>query len=405
MRRLLSVLHHPVYGGPHNEALRLAPARAALGWETLVLLPDDGNAAAARLRESGVTVRQLPLHRLRASRDPGLQLRFPLGFAADIRRIRRLIREERVDLVVVGGLVNPQAALAARLEHVPVVWQILDSRTPWLLRRVFMPVVGRLADAVLFAGRGLIDLHAGSRSLAVPCFVYYPPVQTTRFQPTSDPRAALRSLGIPEGASVVGMVANLNPQKGIEFFIRTASYVYRARPDTWFLVIGARHGTHDGYWKRLEAEMQQAGVPRDRFIFAGERTDVERYYPAMAVKLITSVPRSEGTPTTAIEAMACGVPVVTTDVGAVAEVVQHTVTGFVVPPLDANALAQATLRLLNDPDRRERMGAAGRCRAVARYDVAVCAADQVRAFDAAIQHHARRSGHAIPSRPGPVERL
>lgn len=382
---LLMVIHYPIFGGPHNEALRLNAERLRRGWSTLVLLPDEPGNAAARLRAGGVDVLQMPLHRLRMSPDPRLQLGFGVGFAADIDRIRRLIRERQIDLVLVGGLVNPQAALAARLERTPVVWQILDSRAPAALRLVLMPVVSRLADAILFDGEGLIALHAGKRRLGVPAFVYYPPVDTQSFQPSPSQRRQTRqALGIPEDAPVVGMVANLNPQKGIEYFIRAAAAIYRSQPQSWFVVVGARYATHQAYTARLAAEARASGIPQERLIFTGEQPDVQHYYPAMDVKLITSVPRSEGTTTTAMEAMACGVPVVATGVGAVSEVVEDGVTGFVVPPLDSAAIARATLRLLEDRGLRTRMGQEARRRAVERYDASVCADTQIRAFDTAM---------------------
>ncbi|MDE3097660.1 MAG: glycosyltransferase, partial [Chloroflexota bacterium] len=103
----------------------------------------------------------------------------------------------------------------------------------------------------------------------------------------------------------------------------------------------------------------------------------------------TSVPRSEGVPTVVLEAMACGLPVVATDVGAVADVVEDGVTGFVVPPLDPPAIARAALRLLDDAALRERMGHAGRARAVERFSVERCTEVHVQAYDLALRRRGR----------------
>ncbi len=387
-RRFLLVVHYPIFGGPHNHAQRLCTPLALRGWETLVLLPSEPGNAAARLSDEGIEVVQIPLHRLRARRDPRLAFAFCRAFPAEVARIRRVIRERRVALLVVGGLVNPHSAIAARLEHIPVVWKIVDSRSPRVLRRVLMPLVDRLADSVMYDGQALVQLHCGLKPPKVPSFVYFPPVDTQRFAPSAERRAQGRArLGIPADAPVIGMVANLNPQKGIEFFIRAASRIHKQRPDAWFVSVGARYETHKKYYEQLQAELGASALPGDRFIFAGEKFDTENYYPIMDVKLITSVPASEGTTTTAMEAMACGVPVVATNVGAVAEVVESGETGFVVPPLDDRALAEATMRLIRDPSLRERMGAQGRRRAVERFDVEICADHQVEIFEAAIRHH------------------
>lgn len=391
--KFLFAIHYPVFGGPHNQALRLAGVLRERGWETLVLLPDEPGNAAARLREGGVEVWQAPLSRLRAAPDLRLHVRLLAGLPSQIARIRRILREHEIDLVLIGGLVNPHAAVAARLEGVPVVWQILDTRPPMTLRRALMPLVLKVADAVMFDGNGLLDLHLGRKPIPQPTFIYYPPVDTMQFMPNEGHRNAIRDeFGIPRDEPLVGMVANLNPQKGIEYFVRAAGIIYKIVPDTRFLVVGAYYDSHRDYADEIAAEVRAARIPEDRFIFTGARADVEKFYPAMDVKLITSVPRSEGTTTTAMEAMACGVPVVATDVGAVREVVEDSVTGFVVPPQDPEAIARATLRLLGDPDLRRRMGKAARERAIARYDVETCAATHIRAFEAAIAHHRLRKG-------------
>jgi glycosyltransferase involved in cell wall biosynthesis len=384
--RFLHVIHYPVFGGPHNEVLRLARPLAERGWVPLVLLPQEPGTAVERLESAGIEVVQRPLHRIRATTDPSHHVRMAAAFRREVSAIRRLINERGIDLVLIGGLVNPHGAVAARHEGVPVVWQIVDTRPPFLIRRALTSFVLRLSDAVMFNGRALIRSHVGGRPLDIPYTVYDPPVDTALFTVSPERRRRTRRLlGIPDDALVVGTVANLNPQKGLEFFIRAAAIMYRALPGTRFMSVGAHHATHRGYEEQLESELSSSGIPRERFIFTGGRSDVEKFYPAMDVKLITSVPRSEGTTTTAAEAMACGLPVVSTDVGAVREVVEHGVTGFIVSPGDAKALARHALRLLENDDLRSRLGAAGRQEAVERFDTSVCVPKYLRVFETAVR--------------------
>jgi glycosyltransferase involved in cell wall biosynthesis len=401
----LIVIHYPVFGGPHNQVLRLKAALAERGWDSLVVLPAEPGNAADRLRLAGVAVDQIPLHRLRARLDPRLHLRYIAGFAPEVGRIRRLIRMRRIDLVVVGGLVNPHAAVAAHLERVPVVWQVLDMSTPAPLWGLLRPLVRRLAHALMFDGQALLDHYVGSAAGFPPSFVFYPPVDTERFRPSGEFRRRSReALGVPGDAPVVGMVANLNPEKGIEYFIRAAALIYRQCPDAWFLVVGAKYATHETYFARLQLEMRESGVPLERFVLAGERPDVEYLYPAMDVKLITSI--REGTTTTAMEAMACGLPVVATDVGAVHEVVEQGSTGFLVAPRNPESIAEATLRLLANDGLRQAMGEAARQQAVSRFDVRRCADTFVRAYETALaQSHRWRGGALSAAGPASEERV
>jgi glycosyltransferase involved in cell wall biosynthesis len=388
--KVLCVVHSPFFGGPHNEALRLEQPLRRRGWEIEVAIPDEPGSAAARLEAAGVPVHSLPLSRLRASPDPRLLLRFARDFRPSVDRLEETIEETGADVVQIGGLVNPHAAFAARRAGAAVVWQIVDSRSPAPVRRAAMLVVRRLADAVMFDGEALIGLHGGRESLAVQTFVYFPPVDTERFVPSAESRRQVRDeLGIPGDAPVVGTVSGLNPMKGVEYFVGAAAQVAATRPETWFIVVGGAPASHRDYGERLRRLADEL-VFSNPVVFAGERSDVERWYPAFDVDLITSLPRSEGTTTTALEAQACGVPVVATRVAAVGEVVADGVTGLLVPPEEPRAIADAVLRLLGDDALRARMGAAGREEAIERFDVE-CAADvYVQAYESALAYAAER---------------
>ena len=135
--KVLCVVHSPFFGGPHNEALRLREPLRRRGWEIEVAIPDEPGSAGRRLEAEGVPVRALPLSRLRASPDPRLLLRFARDFSATVRRLEAAIEATDADVVQIGGLVNPHAAVAARRRGAAVVWQIVDSRAPTAVLRVW----------------------------------------------------------------------------------------------------------------------------------------------------------------------------------------------------------------------------------------------------------------------------
>lgn len=388
--KVLCVVHSPFFGGPHNEAVRLREPLRRRGWEIEVAIPDEAGSARKRLEAAGVPVHVLPLSRLRASPDPRLLLRFLRDFRPSVRRLEKTIESTAADVVQIGGLVNPHAAVAARRAGSAVVWEIVDSRAPAPLRRLAMTLVRRLADAVMFDGEALIALHGGRETLAAPVVVYFPPVDTARFVPSAEHRRNVREqLGVPSDAPVVGMVSSLNPMKGVEHFLEAAALIASSRPETWFVVVGGVPGSHRAYGEALRRRAGELALPHP-VVFVGERADVERWYPAFDVDVITSLPRSEGTTTTAMEAQSCGVPVVATRVAAVAEVVADGVTGVLVPPERPRAIADAVLRLLDDETLRAGLGAAGRAAAVERFDAEHAANVFVHAYEAALAHAATR---------------
>jgi glycosyltransferase involved in cell wall biosynthesis/uncharacterized protein YbaR (Trm112 family)/SAM-dependent methyltransferase len=399
--RVLSVIHYPTFGGPHNRNARLAPHLAARGWQTTVVLPLESGNAAERLRDAGVEVVQAPLHRLRASPSPVTQARSWASFPSEVSALRRLIQERGADVVLLNGLVNPHAAIAARLEDVPVVWQLLDTRTPMALRRALMPLVTRLADAVMSTGVDVARVHPGALLLGDRLVPFFPPVETSTFRPDAERRARARAeLGVPEGACVVGTVGNLNPQKGHEYLLRASAILRGRGQEVAVHILGAHTPTQAEYEARLHEEARALGLC-DVLVFSDPGARVAELLPAFDVFVLASVPRSEGVPTVVLEAMSCGIPVVATDVGAVREVVEDGVTGIVVPPLDPDAIAIAVGKLLADPLLRTRMGSTARARAVERYDAQACADTHVRAFEVAIAHRRlqRASSFEAPAPP------
>jgi glycosyltransferase involved in cell wall biosynthesis len=236
----------------------------------------------------------------------------------------------------------------------------------------------------MFNGRAVEELHVGGRPLKVPSFQFTGGVDLKRFHPDQELRAETRRrFGVPEDALFVGTVANLNPMKGIEYFIRAASTVFRQNPDSWFLINGSTYATHRAYTAALHREAADSGVPPERFIWTDGLP--QDNYAALDITLVTSRPRSEGTTTTAPESLACGVPVVATDVGSVREVVRNGVTGVVVPPDAPELLARETLRLGADPDLRRRLGVAGRREVAGQHSMETTASVCDRAFRAALE--------------------
>lgn len=121
----------------------------------------------------------------------------------------------------------------------------------------------------------------------------------------------------------------------------------------------------------LEAEIRSLEID-DRVELAGEVTDVPTRLRDADVFVLSS--RSEGLPISVLEAMAAGLPVVASDVGGLKELVEQGISGTLVPPGDAPALARALAELGDDRERRRREGAAGRRRVVARFSIDACRA-------------------------------
>lgn len=179
-------------------------------------------------------------------------------------------------------------------------------------------------------------------------------IDLARFVP-GDAVAARARLGLPERRTL-GIVATLRDWKGHRYLFDAIAGGRDAWSDWNVIVVG------DGpYRPKFEAHVASQGLA-DRVLFVGQQNDVVPWLQALDLFALPSY-GEEGVPQAIMQAMACGVPVVSTTVGAITEAVDDGVTGLVVAPRDAQALAAALSTLRDDAAMRARFGAAARMRA------------------------------------------
>jgi L-malate glycosyltransferase len=167
-------------------------------------------------------------------------------------------------------------------------------------------------------------------------------------------RFPLDEVGHRTTARRVGIVANLRPVKGLDDFIRAASVVMTAHPDTTFHIGGEGPLRYD--LERLAAERSLG----DRFVLEGALNDVPGFLADLDVAVLPS--RSEGMSNALLEYMAAGKAIVATAVGGNTRLIEDGTHGFLVPPNDPAILAAAVSRLLGDAELAERLGRAARRR-------------------------------------------
>jgi glycosyltransferase involved in cell wall biosynthesis len=272
-----------------------------------------------------------------------------------------LIRTEGVVLVHTQKMNTLVGDLAARAEGVRSVHSIHEVPLwPEALYRAMAAPIPRLADRVVLTCEPSRGLLAESERHSSHVRLIYNGIALEA--PPAD-RAALRSrLGVPDGAAFVTSGGRLAPSKGFEFFLEAAQRIAILRRDVRFRLIGDIIAEEDApYRDRIRAQARRLDLG-ERLVLEGFRDDYRTVIGASDVFVLPSV--YDTLPSIVIEAMGMGVPVVATNVGGVPEQVEDGVTGVLVPPNDPTALADAVLALLDDPDRRQRMGKAARTRAL-----------------------------------------
>jgi glycosyltransferase involved in cell wall biosynthesis len=183
---------------------------------------------------------------------------------------------------------------------------------------------------------------------------------------TADRERCRRRLGLPDGAFVMAIVANLIPYKGHADLLAALGAIAPRLPRPWRLLVVGRD---EGIGASLREQAKGSGLA-EQVIWLGERMDVEAILPAVDLALLVS--HEEGFSNALIEAMAQGLPVVATAVGGNLDAIVDGQSGRLVPVGDSGRLGDAILELAWDAAARRRIGAAARERTLALFSRTAC---------------------------------
>lgn len=289
------------------------------------------------------------------------------------REMRRILREGRYDVVhchtLAGGFVGRLAALGYRRElGRGRVWgqdgiRVLYTAHGfhffrggpvlyWILYYPLEKWLARFTDTLV-----VINGEDEKRAARFPCPVIRMPgvgVDTRRCRETGDPGRVRTELGVPEGERIVLAIGELNRNKRMELVIRAFLEVGKKVANLRLVIAGT--GPRE---ERLKCLVRKIGL-EDRVVFAGFLTEL---YPLIRTsELVVSGSRREGLPVCIQEAMACGKPVVVTDIRGHRDLVEDGVQGFLVQGTRVQDMARAMERVLRDRKLAGSMGDSGRRR-------------------------------------------
>ncbi len=333
--------------------MRILHTESSLGWggqEIRVL----GEARGVMRRGHEVAIAAAPEARIHAAAaDFGVPVAgLPIGRKnlRGLMAMRRYLDSHRFDvvnthsstdswLVAVACRLSKRPAAIVRTRHISAAVP-RNAATRWLYAQARWTVTtGEKLRAQVIAETGIDP----SRVVSIPTGI-----DLDRFRP-GDPLAARSQLGLAPEAFTVGIVATLRSWKGHRYLLEAIAGI--ARDDVRLVIVG------DGPQREaLERSAQALGiVPRVRF--AGNQRDVGPWLQAFDLFCLPSY-ANEGVPQALAQAMAAGLPVISTPVGSIEELVRDGSTGVLVPPKDAAALRAAIVALMNDRARRRSLGEA-----------------------------------------------
>jgi glycosyltransferase involved in cell wall biosynthesis len=329
------------WGGQEVRVLTEARGVARLGHEVMLAAPRESRIFTEAPR-FGVSAEALPIGRKR------------LGAAF---ALRAFIADRGYDVVNTHSSTDAWlAALAcATLGNAPAIVRTRHISAPSARNGATRWLYTRATDRIVTTGerlRAQVVEETGAdrdRVVSIPTGI-----DLERFRP-GDQAAARAALGLAADIPIVGIVATLRSWKGHRYLLEAVAAM--SRKDVQVVIVG------DGPQRAALEEAAAALGLGARARFAGEQIDVAPWMQALDLFCLPSY-ANEGVPQALMQAMACGVPVISTPVGSIDEIVADGDTGVMVPPQDATRLRETIEQLLADPGRRQALGA--RALAVAR---------------------------------------
>lgn len=361
--KALAIFHVAEMSGP---ALSLEDRlrRLAEGGSLDVVVPGDG--PTAELYREFARVHVLDYEALMLPRGPATLVGAAIRLRRDARMFQALLRERRPDLVVLSTAMLPAAQLAARREAIPVVLEASELLSAGrggprrLAGRALVRVAGRMADAVFACSRAVAAEYAAQ---GVSADVIYPPIED-RFAGGDGPGFRRRN-GLDPEAPLILCAGSITRRRGQDLVVEAVKRVRGELPAVCAVLGVPFPRPQDLDFERelrLVAEAAGPGV-----------VSVAGYEPRMADAYaaadVVVNPRwdAEAFGRVPCEALLAGCPVVAARTGAVPEVLRDGETALLVPPRDADAIAEAVLRLLRDPALGRRLVERGRADVLDRF--------------------------------------
>ena len=252
MRKVLAVIQTPVYGGPHNQIIQLYNELKSNGFEYIVVLPDINEGDLGKFNNKGIKYFQITIHRLRASFNIKFHWLFIKQFYPTIKKIRKIIEEEEIEIVQICGLMSLHGGIAGYLAKKKVVWQLLSDFAPLPLRLMLIQIVNECASVIMSTGRKILSKHPGINK-SIKKVIFYPPVNTDIYlKKQKKDLQIIKEFQNPIAEKIIiGTVGNFSRQKSHDKIIEIAEKLSNKFPSQLlFLIIGSLSKSNENYYQQ-----------------------------------------------------------------------------------------------------------------------------------------------------------
>ena len=352
----------------------LYPRLIEAGIETHIMLLD---ASVGDTRKDSLSLRSL------------LQPRAAFAVLGYACRLARFLKVRKAQLLHTNSLKSDViGGIAGRLARVPVIWHLRDRiATDYLPASAvtgFRWLARLLPNAILTNSQATLQalepqaiqhhrviLKAGSMKTTLQVVHDGIPTGDAATEVSASSATGLTSLQESQEAPLIGLVGRLSPWKGQHIFLEAAALVQKQFPEARFQIIGSAMFGEEEYEAQVREQCKTLGLSHC-VEFTGFRTDVPDLIRQLDV-LVHASTIGEPFGQVVVEGMIAGKPVVATNGGGVPEIVQDGVTGWLAPMGESAPMAEAIVKLLENPEMAAKMGAAGQQRVMDHFSIELTA--------------------------------
>lgn len=274
-------------------------------------------------------------------------------------KLFNLVSKYKIDIIHTDGPRNTlYGGIVAKIKHIPLIWHVRASnqdRFDRILEKFSSRII-LVADAL--RSRFITDGHSHK-------FVtIHNGVNLSKFRPQERDPYVREKYNIDNSELLISVTARIERLKGQKYLIEACGKLRERIKDFHILLAGQI--TDFSYLRECQDKAEEFGI-QDRVIFAGQLKNVDQILNATDLFVLPSL--FEAFPRSIIEAMGAGKPVIATNVGACNEAVEDTISGFIVPAKNSDALANKIYLLAEDKNLRHRIGNEARKRVVKMFDI------------------------------------
>lgn len=358
-KRRVLVIHSAadLYGASKN-LVRSLLAFKKLGWKVFIVLPHDG-PLVNEIQAEGFEVMMMEHGVLRRQNmNPKGMLLLANQLRKAFYSLSSLIKKEKIDLIYTNSNANIIGGFLSLRNRLPHIWHVHEIvlQPKWFkyLLEIFIKATGDQVLCVSEAVKNNFSQIEPERLKLIYNGIDIHPYEQAKYDLKSE-------LGIPTDTVLIGMIARVSFWKGQIYFLEIAAQLCQKFPNLHFVMVGDAFTGYEYLYEEIDLHIQKLNLGK-HVSYLGFRLDVPQILSGLDIFILPSI-LPDPLPTTVLEAMAAGKPVVATNHGGATEMVLDQETGLLIPFDNPKESADKIHQLIENPDLRKQIGSKGQQRA------------------------------------------